>query len=65
LYGIAFFSHQVGSFVGLIIAGWTRTATGSYDIIWWLGVLLGVAAALVNLPIVEKMARAEPRPAGA
>lgn len=65
LYGIAFFSHQVGSFVGLIIAGWTRASTGSYDIIWWLGVLLGVAAALVNLPIVEKAARAELRPAGA
>jgi MFS family permease len=65
LYGIAFFSHQVGSFVGLVIAGWTRAWTGTYDIIWWLGILLGVAAAIVNLPIVEKAAPRVGEPARA
>lgn len=53
LYGFAFFSHQVGSFVGLVIAAWTREVYGSYDIIWWLGVLLGLLAAIVNMPIRE------------
>lgn len=53
LYGIAFFSHQVGSFTGLVIAAWTRETYGSYAVIWWLGVLLGVAAAIVNMPIKE------------
>lgn len=66
LYGIAFFSHQVGAFVGLIIAGWTRAAFGTYDVIWWLGVLLGIAAAIVHMPIVEKpFARPAAQPAGA
>lgn len=53
LYGVAFFSHQVGSFTGLVIAGWTRAAYGTYDIIWWLGVALGLAAAIINMPIKE------------
>lgn len=56
LYGLAFFSHQVGSFVGLVIAGWTRSAFGTYDVIWWLGVLLGLAAAIVHMPIKEQAA---------
>jgi MFS family permease len=56
LYGLTFFSHQVGSFVGLVIAGWTRSAFGSYDVIWWLGVLLGLAAAIVHMPIKEQAA---------
>lgn len=54
LYGFAFFSHQLGSFCGLVIAGWTRAAYGTYDVIWWLGVLLGIAAAIVHLPILER-----------
>jgi MFS family permease len=54
LYGLAFFSHQVGSFFGLVIAAWTRTATGTYDLIWQLGILLGIAAAIVHMPIREK-----------
>lgn len=57
LYGFAFFSHQVGSFTGLVIAAWTREAYGSYDIIWWLGVLLGVFAAVINVPIKEEPVR--------
>ena len=54
LYGFAFLSHQVGGFIGLMLAGVLRESTGSYDIVWWLSIALGVASALINLPIVEK-----------
>ena len=54
LYGFAFFSHQVGGFLGVLLGGILYEATGSYQIVWWLSVGLGVASALINLPIVEK-----------
>jgi MFS family permease len=54
LAGFAFFSHQVGGFLGVWLGGVLFERTGSYDVIWWLSVLLGVVSALVNLPIVEK-----------
>jgi predicted MFS family arabinose efflux permease len=54
LFGIAFFSHQVGGFLGVYLGGYLYDRTGSYDIVWWLGVLFGVVSALINLPIVEK-----------
>ncbi len=54
LFGIAFFSHQVGGFLGVYLGGVIYEQTGSYDIVWWLGVLFGVLSALINLPIVEK-----------
>ncbi|MDO9443416.1 MAG: MFS transporter [Beijerinckiaceae bacterium] len=54
LYGFAFFSHQVGGFLGVLLGGVLREATGSYTIVWWLSIALGVASALINLPIVEK-----------
>ena len=54
LYGFAFFSHQLGGFVGLMLAGWLRESTGSYVAMWWLSIALGVFSAVVNLPIVEK-----------
>ncbi|MDB5596634.1 MAG: transporter [Hyphomicrobiales bacterium] len=54
LYGFAFFSHQVGGFLGVLLGGVLREATGSYDIVWWLSIALGIASALINLPIVEK-----------
>jgi MFS family permease len=54
LFGIAFFSHQVGGFLGVYLGGLLYERTGSYDIVWWLGVLFGVLSAVVNLPIVEK-----------
>jgi MFS family permease len=62
LFGIAFFSHQVGGFLGVYLGGLLYERTGSYDIVWWLGVLFGVLSALINLPIVEKPV---PRPAPA
>lgn len=54
LYGFAFFSHQVGGFLGVLLGGILYERFGSYDIVWWLSVALGVASALINLPIVEK-----------
>jgi predicted MFS family arabinose efflux permease len=54
LFGIAFFSHQVGGFLGVWLGGVLYERTGSYDIVWWLGAFLGIVSAVINLPIVEK-----------
>src|SRR6516162_2525311 len=54
LAGLAFFSHQVGGFLGVWLGGIVFVRTGSYDAVWWLSVLFGVLSAVVNLPIVEK-----------
>jgi MFS family permease len=54
LAGLAFFSHQVGGFLGVLIGGILYERTGSYDVVWYLTILLGLFAAAVNLPIVEK-----------
>jgi MFS family permease len=54
LFGIAFFSHQVGGFLGVYLGGFIYQRTGSYDIVWWLGVMFGLLSAVINLPIVEK-----------
>jgi MFS family permease len=54
LFGFAFFSHQVGSFLGVWLGGLVFETTGSYNPVWWLSVFFGVASALINLPIVEK-----------
>ena len=62
LGGIVFFSHQIGSFLGVWLGGVLYDANGSYDPVWWLGVALGVFAAIVHWPIEE---RAVPRAAPA
>lgn len=54
LFGFAFFSHQVGGFLGVLLGGIVFERTGSYDLVWWLSVAFGVMSALINLPIVEK-----------
>jgi predicted MFS family arabinose efflux permease len=54
LAGFAFFSHQVGGFLGVWLGGLAYVHTGSYDVVWWLSILFGVMSALLNLPIVEK-----------
>ena len=54
LYGFAFFSHQVGGFLGAWLGGLLYERTGSYDIVWWLTVAFGVLSAAINLPIEEK-----------
>jgi MFS family permease len=64
LYGFAFFSHQVGGFLGALLGGVVFEKFGSYTPIWWLSVLFGVLSALINLPIVEEpVARPVAQPA--
>jgi MFS family permease len=58
LYGFAFFSHQVGGFLGVYLGGLLYERTGSYDIVWWSSVVLALAAAIVHWPIAEKPAPA-------
>lgn len=57
LGGFVFFSHQIGSFLGVWLGGRLYDSTGSYDIVWWIAVALGVFAALVNLPVRETAIR--------
>jgi MFS family permease len=54
LAGLAFFSHQVGGFLGVWLGGLLYERTGSYDAVWWGAIALGVISGLINLPIVEK-----------
>jgi predicted MFS family arabinose efflux permease len=61
LFGIVFLSHQMGAFAGVWLGGRLYDATGSYDVVWWLAVALGVFAAIVHLPIDQ---RRVPRLAG-
>ena len=64
LFGFAFFSHQVGGFLGVWLGGVLYTSTGSYNVVWWLSVVLGLVSALINLPIIEKpIERLAPIPA--
>ncbi|MEO5659778.1 MAG: MFS transporter [Polaromonas sp.] len=53
LSGFIFFSHQIGSFMGVWLGGFLYDRTGSYDIVWYIAIVLGVLAALVNLPVRE------------
>ncbi len=53
LSGFVFFSHQIGSFMGVWLGGVLYDKTGSYDIVWYISIALGVFAGLVNLPIRE------------
>lgn len=53
LGGFVFLSHQIGSFLGVWLGGKLYDATGSYDVVWWLAVALGVMAMLANLPVRE------------
>ena len=56
LYGFVFLSHQLGSFLGVWIGGRLYDAYGTYDPVWWIGVALGLFAAIVHLPIRERVA---------
>jgi MFS family permease len=61
LGGFVFFSHQIGSFLGVWLGGKLYDATGSYDVVWWLAIALGVMAMLANLPVREApILRAQP-----
>jgi len=54
LFGIAFFSHQVGGFLGVWLGGLVFDHFGTYNPVWWLSVAFGIASAIINLPIIEK-----------
>lgn len=54
LFGIVFFSHQLGSFSGVWLGGYLYDTYGTYDPIWWAGIVLGLLAALIHLPIDEQ-----------
>jgi MFS family permease len=54
LYGFAFFSHQVGGFLGVWLGGELYEIYGNYTLVWWLSIALGIASALINLPIKER-----------
>ncbi len=56
LGGIVFFSHQVGSFLGVWLGGYLYDHLGSYNPVWWLSVMLGILAAIVHWPIEERQA---------
>ena len=63
LYGVVFFSHQVGGFLGVWLGGRLYDVTGDYTMVWWIGVGVGALSALVHLPIRES--RPAPVPAAA
>jgi predicted MFS family arabinose efflux permease len=65
LGGFVFFSHQIGSFMGVWLGGFLYDRTGSYDIVWYIAIALGVLAALVNLPIKEAAITRAPAPQAA
>ncbi|QFT33604.1 putative MFS-type transporter YhjX [Labrenzia sp. THAF82] len=54
LFGFVFLSHQIGSFLGVWLGGKLYDETGSYDAIWWCGIVLGIFAAIIHWPIEEK-----------
>jgi len=65
LGGFVFFSHQIGSFMGVWLGGVLYDRTGSYDIVWYIAIALGVFAGLVNLPVRETPIVRAPQRAGA
>ena len=65
LSGFVFFSHQIGSFLGVWMGGLLYDRTGSYDIVWYISIALGIFAALVNLPVREAPIARMPVPQGA
>ncbi len=54
LFGFVFLSHQMGSFLGVWLGGYVYDTTGSYDLVWWIAVGLGMMAAILHWPIDER-----------
>ena len=54
LYGIVFFSHQLGGFLGVWLGGLFYDQFGNYDLVWWVGIGVGAFSALIHLPVNEK-----------
>ena len=63
LFGVVMLAHQVGGFLGAYLGGYVFQATGSYDIVWYLDIVLAAGAALINLPIRESRPVLVVRPA--
>ena len=64
LFGLVFFGHQVGSFLGAWLGGYIYAQTGSYDGVWWIAILLGLFAGVIHLPIADRpLARLTAQPA--
>ena len=61
LGGFVFFSHQIGSFMGVWMGGVLYDSTGSYDVVWYLAIALGIFAALINLPVKEQAIERTPQ----
>jgi MFS family permease len=61
LSGFVFLSHQIGSFLGVWLGGFMYDRTGSYDLVWYIAIALGVFAGLVNLPVKEAAIERGPR----
>lgn len=61
LTGIVFFGHQIGAFLGAWLGGLVFDATGSYNLVWYISIALGFAAALANLPIRQSPPQAVPQ----
>lgn len=62
LGGFVFFSHQIGSFLGVWLGGFMFDRTGSYNLVWVIAIALGIVASILNLPIDEREVRRVPRP---
>ena len=58
LFGIIFFSHQLGGFMGVWLGGWLYDVYGNYEVVWWLGIAVSVFSALIHLPTRESLLRA-------
>ena len=54
LYGVVFFSHQLGGFLGVWLGGRMFDIYGNYEVVWWVGIAIGAFSALIHLPIREK-----------
>jgi MFS family permease len=60
LYGVVFFSHQLGAFLGVWLGGRLYDIAGNYTLVWWVGVGMGAFSALVHLPVRDRPMRAQP-----
>ncbi len=60
LYGIVFFSHQLGSFLGVWLGGALYDLHGDYTLVWWVGVGVGLFSAIVHLPVRERALNLRP-----
>tara|TARA_B110000003_G_scaffold21725_1_gene21006 strand:- start:26 stop:1267 length:1242 start_codon:yes stop_codon:yes gene_type:complete len=54
LYGLVFFSHQIGSFLGVWMGGRLYDATGDYTLVWWIGIGVSIFSTLIHIPIKEE-----------